>query len=86
MDYARCRYFYISIVYNVCYTVALMGLLLFWVGAEDPLKPYKPLLKFVTVKTVVFLTFWQVWLAPALEAASQGDLAEVQPQAANPLP
>ncbi len=55
-----CSYFYISIMYNVCYTFALYGLLLFWIGAEDLLKPYKPLLKFLIVKTVVFLTFWQV--------------------------
>eukprot|EP00775_Hariotina_reticulata_P011616 gene11616-11760_t len=52
-------YFYISILYNVCYTFALYGLLLFWIGASELLQPYNPLLKFVLVKTVVFLTFWQ---------------------------
>lgn len=57
---AVCRYFYISILYNVCYTFALYGLLLFWIGASDLLQPFNPLLKFVLVKTVVFLTFWQV--------------------------
>jgi hypothetical protein len=43
----------------VCYTFALYGLLLFWIGASDLLAPFNPLLKFVIVKTVVFLTFWQ---------------------------
>lgn len=55
-----CRYFYISIVYNVSYTFALYGLLLFWIGATELLQPFNPLLKFVLVKSVVFLTFWQV--------------------------
>jgi Organic solute transporter Ostalpha len=45
----------------VCYTFALYGLLLFWIGAAELLQPFNPLLKFVLVKTVVFLTFWQVW-------------------------
>jgi hypothetical protein len=55
-----CRYFYISILYNVCYTFALYGLMLFWIGASELLQPFNPLLKFILVKTVVFLTFWQV--------------------------
>lgn len=54
------RYFYISIVYNVSYTFALYGLLLFWIGASELLQPFNPLLKFILVKAVVFLTFWQV--------------------------
>jgi hypothetical protein len=47
-------------MYNVCYTFALYGMLLFWIGAAELLEPFNPLLKFVLVKTVVFLTFWQV--------------------------
>jgi hypothetical protein len=56
----RDGYFYISILYNLCYTFALYGLMLFWIGAAELLEPFNPLLKFVLVKTVVFLTFWQV--------------------------
>ncbi|KIZ05721.1 Transmembrane protein [Monoraphidium neglectum] len=52
-------YFYLPILYNVSYTFALYGLLLFWIGAGELLAPFSPLLKFVLVKTVVFLTFWQ---------------------------
>jgi hypothetical protein len=40
--------------------LALYGLILFWNGASELLQPFNPLLKFVLVKTVVFLTFWQV--------------------------
>ena len=61
----RNGYFYISILYNVCYTFALYGLMLFWIGASELLAPFNPLLKFVLVKTVVFLTFWQVRRARA---------------------
>jgi hypothetical protein len=34
--------------------------MLFWIGASELLAPFNPLLKFILVKTVVFLTFWQV--------------------------
>ncbi len=56
----QCRYLWITIVYNVTYTVALYALLLFYLGAHDLLAPYNPLLKFVLVKSVIFMTFWQV--------------------------
>ena len=52
-------YAYLSFMYNICYTVALYALLLFYVAAADLLAPHKPILKFVVVKSVVFLTFWQ---------------------------
>ena len=47
-------------MYNITYTVALYALLLFYLGAHDLLAPYNPLLKFVLVKSVIFMTFWQV--------------------------
>lgn len=65
------RYFYISIMYNICYTLALYGLILFWNGASELLQPFNPLLKFVLVKTVVFLTFWQVGPALATTGTTQ---------------
>jgi hypothetical protein len=49
----------LSFLYNICYTVALYALLLFYVAAADLLAPHKPILKFVVIKSVVFLTFWQ---------------------------
>ena len=52
-------YAYLSFMYNICYTVALYALLLFYAAASDLLAPHKPILKFVVVKSVVFLTFWQ---------------------------
>ena len=55
-----CRYLWITLVYNVTYTLALYALLLFYLGTHDLLAPFKPMLKFLVVKSIVFLTFWQV--------------------------
>ena len=61
-------YPYIAFVYNMSYSVALYSLLLFYLGAHDLLKPFKPLLKFVLVKSVIFLTFWQSIICAVLVA------------------
>lgn len=52
-------YLYITIVYNISYTMALYALLLFYQATKDILKPYDPVLKFLTVKSVIFISFWQ---------------------------
>ncbi|KAG2445795.1 hypothetical protein HXX76_000399 [Chlamydomonas incerta] len=52
-------YLYIAIIYNTCYTIALYYLLIFYVGCEELLEPYRPLLKIIVIKAVIFLTFWQ---------------------------
>nr|BAV58341.1 DUF300-domain-containing protein [Ulva partita]BAV58343.1 DUF300-domain-containing protein [Ulva partita] len=59
-------YMYLQIVYNFCYAAALLGLIHFWAGTKDMLKPYKPVWKFVTIKAVVFSTFWQGFLISLL--------------------
>eukprot|EP00210_Caulerpa_lentillifera_P007089 g6782.t1 len=41
------------------YEEALYALIVFYQGTEPLLAPFKPLLKFVLIKAVVFLTFWQ---------------------------
>lgn len=52
------------IVYNITYTVALYALaLLYLTTHEHPsLKPKRPLVKFATVKLVIFFTYWQQYL------------------------
>jgi hypothetical protein len=50
---------WITIIYNVTYTLALYALVLFYMGTHELLAPFNPLLKFAVVKAVVFLTFWQ---------------------------
>ena len=51
---------WLTIIYNITYTLALYALLLFYMGTHELLAPFNPLLKFTVVKSVVFLTFWQV--------------------------
>lgn len=52
-------YLYITIVYNVSYTIALYGLFLFYNATKELLATYYPVLKFLTVKFIVFMSFWQ---------------------------
>lgn len=52
-------YLYVSIIYNISLGFALSALLLFYAATTDLLAPYKPKLKFFTVKAVIFFAFWQ---------------------------
>jgi len=50
---------FLNIVYNVSYTMALYYLMLFYMACKKLLVPYKPVGKFFAVKLIVFMTFWQ---------------------------
>jgi hypothetical protein len=52
-------YLYITVVYNITISIALYGLFLFYAGTKHILAKYEPVLKFLTIKSVIFLTFWQ---------------------------
>ncbi|KAL3285247.1 hypothetical protein HHI36_019357 [Cryptolaemus montrouzieri] len=52
-------YLYITIIYNISVSLALYGLFLFYFATRDLLIPFEPVLKFCTVKSVIFLSFWQ---------------------------
>jgi hypothetical protein len=52
-------YLYLTIIYNVSVSLALYGLFLFYAATKHSLAKYEPVLKFLTVKSVIFLTFWQ---------------------------
>ncbi|XP_072976090.1 uncharacterized protein [Typha angustifolia] len=52
-------YLYITIIYTVSYSMALYALALFYVACRDLLQPFNPVPKFVMIKSVVFLTYWQ---------------------------
>ena len=47
------------VVYNTSYSVALYGLLMFYKATRPLLTPFKPVQKFVAVKSVIFATYWQ---------------------------
>lgn len=56
---AQHGYLYITIVYNISITLALYALVLFYTATKDILSAYDPKMKFLTVKSVIFLSFWQ---------------------------
>jgi len=60
-------YVYVSMIYNVSITVALYALFLFYFATKDLLRPYDPVLKFFTIKSVIFLSFWQGFFLAILE-------------------
>lgn len=66
-------YIYITCVYNVSISLALYGLFLFYTATRDLLHPYSPVLKFLTVKSVIFLSFWQGFVLAVLGATSAID-------------
>lgn len=55
-------FLWITLVYNFSVSLALYGLFLFYNAVKELLSPYSPVLKFLTVKSVIFLSFWQVRL------------------------
>ncbi|KAL5135839.1 Cytochrome P450 72A68 [Glycine soja] len=52
-------YLYLTIIYMISYTMALYVLALFYVACKDLLQPFNPVPKFIIIKSVVFLTYWQ---------------------------
>eukprot|EP00731_Ephydatia_muelleri_P029306 Em0020g950a len=52
-------YVYCAIVYNLSVTLALYGLALFYFATKSLLSKYNPVLKFLAVKSIIFLSFWQ---------------------------
>ncbi|KAK8573606.1 hypothetical protein V6N13_009695 [Hibiscus sabdariffa] len=52
-------YLYLTIIYTISYTLALCALVLFYMACKDLLKPFNPVPKFIIIKSVVFLTYWQ---------------------------
>ena len=52
-------YYSCTALVSVSVSIALYYLVLFFHMLHDELAPYKPLIKFLTIKGVLFLTFWQ---------------------------
>ncbi|XP_030959507.1 uncharacterized protein LOC126716563 [Quercus robur] len=52
-------YLYLTIIYTISYTMALYALALFYLACKDLLQPFNPVPKFILIKSVVFLTYWQ---------------------------
>lgn len=54
-----CRYPYMAVVLNFSQSWALYCLIQFYTVTKDELAHIKPLAKFLTFKSIVFLTWWQ---------------------------
>ena len=46
-------------MYNVSVTLALYGLVLFYSATRHMLSSHQPVLKFLSIKFIVFISFWQ---------------------------
>lgn len=60
-------YIYITMIYNISVSLALYGLYLFYQATKNLLYPYEPVWKFLTVKSIIFLSFWQGFLFAILQ-------------------
>lgn len=52
-------YLYLSAINNCSVSLSLYCLVLFYLATEERLKPFNPFYKFLTVKAVLFFSFWQ---------------------------
>jgi len=60
-------YLYLTIIYNTSISIALYALFLFYFATRELLRPYDPVIKFFTIKSVIFLSFWQGVILAILE-------------------
>lgn len=60
-------YFWIALANNISVSVSLYALVLFYMATEERLKPYSPFIKFLTVKSILFFSYWQSCLFNLLQ-------------------
>lgn len=60
-------YLYVTVIYNASAFLAVYSLALFFIATRDILQPFDPVIKFASVKSVVFLCFWQGVILAILE-------------------
>ncbi|KAL2316108.1 Organic solute transporter Ostalpha-domain-containing protein [Schizosaccharomyces pombe] len=50
---------WIGLVYNISITLSLYSLTTFWVCLHEELAPFRPFPKFLSVKAIIFASYWQ---------------------------
>lgn len=63
----------LSVIYNICYTIALFGLGYFYLGTRTLVAQHNPVRKFLAVKLVVFATYWQSLIVTTIPGMSKED-------------
>eukprot|EP00756_Hemistasia_phaeocysticola_P045194 Hpha_TRINITY_DN18954_c0_g1::TRINITY_DN18954_c0_g1_i1::g.17541::m.17541 len=61
-------YIYVTLVYNVSITIALYGLMYFYIATHNMLREHNPFYKFLAIKGVIFLSYWQSLVIAILAA------------------
>lgn len=74
LAYFKTPSFYLAMVTNVSVGLAFTGLLKFYHAVAEDLKWCQPFSKFLTIKGIVFLTFWQGLLISILVASLDTDV------------
>ena len=59
-------YFWTGVLYNISVTLSLYSLGLFWVCMHQDLKPFRPMPKFLSIKLIIFASYWQGFLLSVL--------------------
>ena len=52
-------YLWSGLIYNVSITISLYALATFWVCMNQDLKPFRPIPKFLSIKGIIFASYWQ---------------------------
>jgi len=59
-------YLYVTIIYNVSFTLALYFLFLFYDATKGILARFRPIAKFLCIKSIIFFSYWQSLLIAVL--------------------
>ena len=58
---------YTTFINNISISLALYALFLFYFATNHLLRPFNPVLKFFTIKAIIFLSFWQGFILAVFE-------------------
>merc|ERR1740130_600468 len=62
----RGGYLYLSVINNLSVSISLYSLVLFYNATEVRLQTFRPLPKFLTIKAIVFFSYWQGFILSLL--------------------